>query len=245
MNVQPWAMYTPQAYQPYPLAGFLGGIAPGTGGGQLAPQSLMSNLFSGLAGFPGHSIGGQFGYPPVNLFGYPPVGQFGQPPISHTLGSLGGLLPFHAVPGMIPGVWGGPLAAQFTPQGLFGTPFGQGAGLLGQGIGGQFGYPPISLFGYPPVGQFGQLPLSHTFGSLNSQLGYPQASHTLGNLGNFLPFSATPGMIPGLWGGQPPYLGGQWSPYGLNLLSGLAGHSGQGISGLPPFQATPGMATVA
>lgn len=237
MNVQPWAMYTPQAYQPYPFTGFLGGIAPGTGGGQLAPQSLIGHLFSGLPGLPGQGIGGQFGYPPVGQFGYPPVGQFGQPSLGHTFGSLGGLLPFHAVPGMIPGPWSGPLAAQFAPQGLFGTPFSQGAGLLGQSIAGQFGYPPVGLLGQPPLG--------HTFGGLNSPFGYPQVSHTLGNLGSFLPFSAAPSMAPGLWGGQPPYPGGQWSPYGLNPFSGLAGHSGQGIIGQPPFQGIPGMAAVA
>jgi len=194
-------------------------------------------LFGGLAGLPGQGIGGQFAYPPVSLFGYPPIGQFGQPPIGHTLGSLGGHLPFHAVPGMIPGVWGGPLAAQFALQGLFGTPFGQGTGLPVQGIGGQFSYPPIGPFGLPQVG--------HTLGSLNSLVGYPQVSPTLGNLGSVLLFSAAPIMTPGLWSGQSPYLGGQ--PYGLvhNLLSGLAGHTGQPIVSLPPFQTTPGMAAVA
>jgi len=95
-------MYTPQAYQPYPLAGIPGGVAPSIGGGPWAPQSLMGHWLSGLAGLPGQ------GHP----FGYPQVGQ--------GLGSLGGFLPFHAVPGIIPGVWGGLQAGPFVPQGLQG-----------------------------------------------------------------------------------------------------------------------------
>jgi hypothetical protein len=139
MNVQPWAIYTPQ---PHPLAGVLGGIAPGVGSGQLAPQSLIGNLLSGLAGFAGQGLGGQIGYPQSGQFGYPQLNQ--------GLGSFGSLLPFHAVP----------LVAQ------------------------------------------------------------------------------------GAWSGQQPYIGGQWAPYGLNLLSGLASHTGQQIGGLPPFQAAPGLAAV-
>jgi len=215
MNVQPWAMYIPQAYQPYPLAGMLGGIAPGIGGGQLAPQSLIGNLLSGLAGLPGQGSGGQFGYPQIGQFGQPQIGQFGYPQGGQGQGSLGGLLPFYAALGMLPGVWGGPQAGQFPPQGLFGTPFGQGAGLLGQGSGGPFGYP-----------QGGQ--------GLGGQFGYPQGGQGQGSLA-------------GAWGGQLPYLGGQWVPHGLmgNLLSGLAGHAGQPIGGVPPFQTTPGMTAVA
>lgn len=248
MNVQPWAMYTPQAYQPYSLAGFPGGIGPGTGGGPLASQSLVGNLLSGLAGLPGPGIGG--------LFGYPPIGQLGYPPVSHAFGGLGGLLPLHAVPGMIPGVWGGPLAGQFALQGLLSSLFGQGAGLLGPGIGGlfgqpqlgPFGYSPVSLFGQPQLGPFGYPQVGQGLGSLGSLAGYPQVGQGLGSLGGLLPFYAAQTMIPpGIWSGQQPYLGGQWAPHGLmgNLLNGLAGHTGQPIGALPPFQVAPGLAAVA
>ena len=220
MNVQPWAMYTPQAYQPYPLAGIPGGFAPGIGGGPLAQQSLISHWLGGLAGFPGQGLGPQFGYPQqFSQFGYP-----------QQLGSHGGFLPFHAVPGIIPGVQGGFQAGQFPLQGL--TPFGHGVGLPGQGLWGQFGYPQ----------QIGQ---GLGFGG---QFGYPQQiGQGLGSLGGLLPFYAAPMITPGPWSGSQPYLGGQWTPHGLmgNLLSGLAGHAGQHIGGLPPFQTVPGMAAVA
>ncbi len=187
MNVQPWAMYTPQAYQPYPLAGIPGGFAPGIGGGQLAQQSLISHLLSGLAGLPGQGFGNPFGYSPVSQFGYPQIG--------HVPGNLAGLLPFHAVSGLIPGVWGGPVAGQFAPQGLLGTPFGPGVGLPGQGIGGLLPFyaapivAPGAWSGQPPyIG--GQLAQHSLMGHLLSGL----AGHAVQPIGGLPPFQATPGM---------------------------------------------------
>ena len=109
------------------------GMAPGYGGGQLAPQGFFGNLLGTIAQPVGQAIGGMFGQPQLG-------GQIGQ-----AAGGFAGLLPFQAGPGMAPGYGGGQLA----PQGFFGNLLGTIAQPVGQAIGGMFGQPQLG-------GQIGQ-----------------------------------------------------------------------------------------
>src|SRR5262249_15618480 len=90
-----------------PTYGGWGG-QPWYSGGQLAPHGFLGNLLGQLAGPAGQAIGG--------LFGQPQIGnQIGQ-----TLGGLGHLLPFQAVPmpmqvGLVPPYVGSPLPFQAVP----------------------------------------------------------------------------------------------------------------------------------
>lgn len=169
--------------------------------------------------------------------------------------------PFAVPPGVLAlGAGGG----QWPLQGLIGNLINGLVG-LGQAIGGLYGQPqfgqqfgPPQLYGQqfapPPFGQpqYGQQPGQLPFGQpqFGQQFGQPQHygqpqlyGQVPGALYGLLPLHAAPIMAPGAWGGQLAHLGGQWGPQGLvgNLISGLAGATGQTMGGFPPFQAAHGM----
>ncbi|HET9638290.1 MAG TPA: hypothetical protein VFP12_03705 [Allosphingosinicella sp.] len=107
-----------QDYQDYPQA---------FGGGEYAPQGLLSSALGFAAPYVGAAIGKRFGNAGLGR------------QIGSAAGAFSHFLPFEAAPEMPGGYYGPQGGGEYAPQGLIGDLVSRALPFVGQTVGGRFG----------------------------------------------------------------------------------------------------------